>query len=40
VFFDSGRYFVVIRWQAGDRRALQSFVAEMQKKLGGIAKRK
>ncbi len=40
VFFDSGPYFVVIRWQAGDRRALQSFVAEMQKILGGAAKRK
>jgi hypothetical protein len=40
VFFDSGRYFVVIRWPVGDRRALQSFVAEMQKKLGGVAKRK
>jgi hypothetical protein len=37
VFFNRGRYFVVIRWQQGDRRALQSFVAEFEKRLGAAS---
>lgn len=35
VFFNKDRYFVVVRWQSGDRRALQTFVAQLQKHLGG-----
>jgi len=33
VFFYSGRFFVVIRWQAADRKALQEFVTALEKKL-------
>ena len=40
VFFDSGRYFVVVRWKDADRRNLQSFLAQLQKRLGPTAKRK
>ena len=36
VFFDKGPYFVVVRWQDGDRRALQSFVAELQRHLDRV----
>lgn len=34
VFFYSGPYFVVLKWQDADRKALQAFVAELQKRLG------
>jgi hypothetical protein len=37
VFFDHGRYFVVIKWQSPDRKALQQFVADLQKRLGAAA---
>jgi len=37
VFFNHGPYFVVIKWQSPDRKALQEFVAELQKKLGAVA---
>jgi hypothetical protein len=33
VFFNQGVYFVVVKWQAADRKALQEFVGEMEKKL-------
>ncbi len=33
VFFDSGRYFVVIKWQSAERKALQDFVQHLEKKL-------
>jgi hypothetical protein len=38
VFFNHGVYFVVIKWQSPDRKALQEFVAELQKKLGAAPK--
>ena len=34
VFFNRGRYFVVLKWQDADRKALEAFVAEMEKRLG------
>ena len=33
VFFYSGRFFVLIQWQTADRKALQEFVAVLEKKL-------
>src|ERR1039457_255034 len=33
VFFYSGRFFVLIRWQTADRKALQEFVATLEKKF-------
>ena len=33
VFFNRGRYFVVVKWQAEDRKALQEFVRELEKRL-------
>ena len=33
VFFNQGVYFVVVKWQSADRKALQEFVAEMERKL-------
>ena len=33
VFFDVGRYFVVVKWQAADRKALQEFVREVETRL-------
>jgi hypothetical protein len=33
VFFDHGRLFVVIKWQSADRKLLQEFVAELEKRL-------
>jgi hypothetical protein len=36
VFFDHGPYFVVVKWQAVDRRAVQEFVADLQKRLGAV----
>ncbi len=37
VFFNHDRYFVVVKWQAADRKALQGFVRELQKGLGANA---
>jgi hypothetical protein len=34
VFFYSGRFFVVVRWEAADRKALQAFVSELEKRIG------
>jgi hypothetical protein len=34
VFFNVGRYFVVLKWQDADRKAIQAFAAELQKRLG------
>jgi hypothetical protein len=39
VFFDHGQYFVVIKWQSPDRKALQGFVAALEKKLGAAGKK-
>ena len=33
VFFQQGRYFVVVKWQQADRKALQEFMREMEKRL-------
>jgi hypothetical protein len=33
VFFYQGRYFVVVKWQQADRKALEEFVRELQKRL-------
>jgi len=33
IFFARGRYFVVIKWQSAERKALQAFVQELQKRL-------
>jgi hypothetical protein len=33
VFFYRGRYFVVVKWQQADRRALEEFVRELEKRL-------
>jgi len=33
VFFDKGRYFVVVKWQQADRQALTAFVRALQKGL-------
>jgi len=34
VFFDKGRYFVLVKWEQADRQALQAFVRALQKELG------
>ena len=34
VFFNRGRYFVVVKWQDADRQALQEFVRELEMRLG------
>jgi hypothetical protein len=34
VFFYRGRYFVVVKWQQADRKALEAFVRELEGKLG------
>ena len=34
VFFYRDRFFVVIKWQDADRKALQAFVRELQMRLG------
>lgn len=36
VFFNHGEYFVVVKWQGGDRKAVQEFVADLQKRLGAV----
>lgn len=33
VFVNPGRFLVVVKWQQADRRALQDFVREMEKRL-------
>ena len=33
VFFNPGRYFVVVKWQQADRKALQDFVRELERRL-------
>jgi hypothetical protein len=33
VFFDKGRYFVVVKWPQADRQALTAFVRGLQKEL-------
>jgi len=38
VFFDKGRYFVVVRWKQADRAALTRFVGTLQKQLGALEK--
>jgi hypothetical protein len=34
VFFYRGKYFVVVKWQSADRKALENFVRELEGKLG------
>jgi hypothetical protein len=34
LFFYRDRYFVVLKWQDADRKALEAFVAELEKRLG------
>jgi len=34
VFFDKGRYFVVVKWQEAERPALQAFVRQLESRLG------
>ena len=33
VFFNQGRYFVVVKWQEAERPALQAFVRELERRL-------
>jgi hypothetical protein len=33
IFFGRGRLFVVIKWQSADRKLLQEFVSELEKRL-------
>lgn len=33
VFFNQGRYFVVVKWQEAERQALQAFVRELERRL-------
>jgi hypothetical protein len=35
VFFWAQRWFVVIRWQEADRRALQEFTSALEKRING-----
>lgn len=37
VFFNPGPYFVVIKWQQADRKALQDFVREIETRMGAGA---
>jgi len=39
VFFYQGRYFVVVKWQQADRRALHEFVRELEKRLSAARPR-
>jgi hypothetical protein len=34
VFFNRGNFFVVIKWQAAERQALESFIRELEGRLG------
>jgi hypothetical protein len=40
VFFACGRYFVVVKWQAADRKALQDFLRGLETKLAAAEKQK
>ena len=40
VFFASGRFFVVVKWQAADRKALQDFLRELESRLAPAAKQR
>ncbi len=33
IFFYRGRYFIVVKWQQAERKALQEFVRELEKRL-------
>jgi hypothetical protein len=35
VFFWTGTYFIVVKWQEADRKALQAFTREVEKRLNG-----
>jgi hypothetical protein len=35
IFFWSGEYFVVVKWQEADRKALQAFTREIEQRLNG-----
>jgi hypothetical protein len=37
VFFSRGPYFVVVKWQAAERGALQAFVREVEKSVADAA---
>jgi len=37
VFFARGRVFVVIKWQAADRKLLQEFIAELEERLAAAS---
>ena len=39
VFFQQGRYFVVVKWQQAERKALQEFVRELEKRLAAAKPR-
>ena len=39
VFFNSGRCFVVLKWQAADRKALQEFVRGLEGRLAAAKPR-
>jgi len=34
VFFNRGHFFVVVKWQTADRQALESFIRELESRLG------
>jgi len=34
VFFNRGHFFVVVKWQAAERQALESFIRELEGRLG------
>ena len=34
VFFNRGNFFVVVKWQAAERGALETFIRELQARLG------
>jgi hypothetical protein len=36
VFFYRGRYFVVVKWQAAERKALEAFVRELEQQLAWV----
>jgi hypothetical protein len=39
VFFNHGRYFVVVKWQTAERAEVRDFVADLQKRLGAVGQR-
>jgi hypothetical protein len=38
VFFDHGRYFVVVKWQEANRQALEAFVREIETRIKKLVK--